>query len=97
MTLGLTEARILAAMASRPRGVYCVTTAPGRKRGAQRVGVRELHALESPCRRGLAEEIARDSDQGHVRGPTSRVGGFVTVTAQITPEGRAAHRTMARQ
>lgn len=95
MTLSLTESTILARMAATPRGTYCVTTGPGKRRGGPRAGVRELHAMDNLCKRGLAVELSRDFGEDRVRGPQSRIGGFVSVVAQITPEGRAAHANRA--
>ncbi len=97
MTLGLTEQRILAAMASGYRGVYSVTTGPARSLRGERTGRRELTALNRLVDRGYATEILREADRDNVRGARSRVGKFVTVTAKITPEGRAAHEALARR
>lgn len=93
-TMNLTERHLLAEMVSNERGVCSITTGPPRTRTGRRTGKRDLLALSHLFERGYAVEIWREMDRDNVRGPRSRVGRFLTITAKITPEGRAAYERM---
>ena len=92
MKLTKTETALLERMKAN-RGALTVVLGPGpgprawRRRSSP--GQREFDAMRKLVAHGLAEEIGRSQSRDHVRGPTSRIGTFTTLTAALTPTGWA--------
>lgn len=88
MRLNRTEITLLTKMAASETRGYAVTTGPGRRPGGPRVGARELAAMRHLIEMGCAQKVGEASEEGTVRGPTSKKGLFYTLHATITNLGR---------